>query len=139
MKHLFLLLLVLSFDVVAVPIKDNVLFAFEKCKTLVVDLEKGQLKEVLLPPFDVHCKKNSNSKSTEFNCIFYNPENNQKIKEEIFSGNSELGLAELRKSNEEKINFLIGRKFASFDSLKDHTVCIGFYLFEEEALKQKKN
>lgn len=139
MNYFFLLILITSIEAMARPLKDSVLFAFERCKSLEVDLEYGKLKELIKPPFDVHCKKINDSNTNELNCVFYNPQNNKILKEEIFTGDSDLGSAELKNINSSKINFLIGKKFASFRSFNENIVCIGFYLFEQEAIKKKKS
>lgn len=132
-----LLLLFLSFSVFsAVPLKDNILFGFEKCKALSVDLEKGQLKESVSSSFDVHCRKKD---ALELDCIFYETGSSKKISQEIFSGGSDLGVGELKDKEGRKIRFLIGKNYASFESGPEQKVCIGIFIFEKEALKAKKN
>jgi hypothetical protein len=133
---IYIFLLLNPFYANSLPLNDNILFAFEKCKTLSVNLAKGQLNEALTPSFDIHCKKNKNLK--EFICDFFSMDSNKKIKEEVFWGESELGIAELRNKKGSILKFLIGRKFASFESPSESTMCIGFYLFEKDALKQKR-
>lgn len=132
-----LILLFLSFSVFsAVPLKDNILFGFEKCKALSVDLEKGQLKESVTSSFDVHCRKKD---ALELDCIFYETGSSKKISQEKFSGGSDLGVGELKDKEGRKIRFLIGKNYASFESGPEQKVCIGIFIFEKEALKAKKN
>ena len=121
-----------------VPLKDNIHFAFERCKALSADIESGQLKELVVSPFDLHCQKNKDPDG-DFNCVFYDPGSNKKLGTEKFSGGSDLGVAELRDKDSRKIKFLIGKSFASFESGKDQKVCIGIYLFEQDALKKKES
>lgn len=119
-----------------VPLKDNVLFAFEKCKTLSTDLEKGQLVEAQAPTFDLVCKKRE-ADQLDFTCDFFDPGSTKKIAQEKFSGGSNLGAAELKSSAGTKIRFLIGKNFATFEAPGEFKVCVGFYLFEQDALKKK--
>lgn len=122
----------------AVPIKDNILFAFDRCRELRVDLEKGQLKESLTTSFDLVCKKVRGAES-EFQCEFFDTQTGKKILEEKFTGGSDLGVARLNSATSAEIKFLIGKKFASYDSIKERRVCVGIYLFEKDALKKKSN
>ena len=132
-----LVLLFLSFNVLsAVPLKDNILFGFEKCKALSVDLEKGQLKEAVTSSFDVHCRKKD---ALELDCIFYETGSSKKISQKIFNGGSDLGVGELKDKEGRWIRFLIGKNYASFESGPEQKVCIGIFIFEKEALKAKKN
>lgn len=117
-----------------VPLKDNLLFAFDKCKSLSVDIEKGQLKETPELPFDLHCKKTGDR---DFKCDYFEPSSNKKQKEETFTGESDLGVAELKNSSGKKIKFLIGKNFSSFEAGAELKACVGIYLFEQEALKKK--
>lgn len=117
-----------------VALKDNLLFAFDKCKSLSIDVEKGQLKESPELAFDLHCKKIG---EREFNCDYFEPSSNKKQKEEAFTGESDLGVAELKNSSGKRIKFLIGKNFASFESGLELKGCVGIYLFEQEALKKK--
>lgn len=119
----------------AVPLKDNILFGFEKCKSLSVDLEKGLLKETAASSFDVHCRKKG---ELEFQCSFYETGSSKKISQENFSGGSELGVAELKDKEGRKIRFLIGKNFASYEAGSEHKVCIGIHIFEKDAMKVKK-
>jgi len=52
-----------------------------------------------------------------------------------FSGGSVLGQAELKGGNGIIIKFLIGKKYASFES--GQKMCAGFYLFEKDILLKK--
>lgn len=124
----------ISASIAGVPIRDNLLFAFDKCKSLSVDVEKGQLKEVPELGFDLHCKKTGEK---EFKCEYFEPSSSKKQKDENFTGESDLGIAELKNTSGTKIKFLIGKNFASFESASELKACIGIYLFEQEALKKK--
>lgn len=117
-----------------VPLKDNLLFAFEKCKMLAPDVEKGQLKETLESSFDLHCKKSS---ERDFKCDYFEASSNKKQKEETFNGDSDLGVAELKSADGKKIKFLIGKNFATYESGPELKACVGIYLFEQDALKKK--
>lgn len=131
----FTLLLFITHSTQAgVPLRDNILFAFEKCKTLNLDVEKGQLKETIEPSFDLHCKK---SNEREFKCDYFGASSNKKEKEETFSGDSDLGVAELKSTAGKKIKFLIGKNYATYESGPELKACVGIYLFEQDALKKK--
>lgn len=134
MTKLILILLLISFANANVPLKDNILFGFEKCKALSVDLENGQLKEALSSSFDLHCKKKG---TLEFSCDYFDTGSNKVLKTEEYTGGSDLGVGELKNAAGNKIRFLIGKSYASFESATDHKVCIGIYLFEQDALKKK--
>jgi len=133
---LFLLFMAPAFA--GVPLTDNVLLAFEKCKSLSVDLEKGQLKEAPSPAFDVRCEKVPDTKE-DLICSFYDTGSSKALSKEAFTGSSDLGVAELKDKTGKKIKFLIGKSFASYESGPEQKVCIGIYIFEKEALKRKAN
>ena len=116
--------------------RDNILFAFEKCKELGIDLDKGQLKESKSSSFDMVCHKISNLE-LEFNCDYFETGSRLKLSSESFIGGSDLGIAELKSKSGKRLKFLIGKQFASYESSLDHKVCIGIYLFEQDALKKK--
>lgn len=120
-----------------VPLPDNILFAFEKCKTLSANLEKGQLREEVNPAFDVHCMKEG-EKKLELKCSFFEADGNKKLESTVFTGGSDLGVGELKDPKGRKINFLLGKSFASFDSSDEHKVCVGIHIFEKDALKKSK-
>lgn len=122
----------------AVPLSDNILFAFEKCRALSVDLKKGQLKEEILDPFDIHCQKIPDDKLS-LKCTSFEATSNKKISENVYSGGSDLGVGELKDSEGRKIHFILGKGFAAYDSPNEHKVCIGIYLFEKDALKKAKS
>lgn len=135
----YLPILFISFSVFAKPvaIKDNILFGFEKCKELNVDLEKGQLIEAKTSSFDLHCKKISGEKFN-FKCSFFETGSSNKFHEAIFTGGSNLGIGELKDNEGQKINFVIGKTFASYESgTRGNKVCAGVFIFEKDALKQK--
>jgi hypothetical protein len=131
-----IIFLLFSYSIEAVPVKDNILFAFEKCKELGIDLDKGQLKESISSSFDMVCHKISNS-DLEFNCDYFETGSSRKLTSESFKGGSDLGIAELKSKSGKRLKFLIGKQFASFESSLDHKVCVGIYLFEQDALKKK--
>jgi hypothetical protein len=123
-----------------VPLSDNVVFAFEKCKTLSVDLEKGLLVESLSPSFDLHCKKISDSiNSNGFLCDLFREGSNIKNEQIKFTGGSELGWAQLKSDSGMMINFLVGKKYASFSNQSEYQsqMCAGFFLFEKELMQKK--
>jgi hypothetical protein len=132
-----LLLIIFSTAVSAtVPLSDNILFGFEKCKTLSVDLEKGLLKETPVAAFDIHCQQQSSDK-LKLDCSFFEFGSNKKKHHHVFSGGSELGEAHLKDNMGNEIRFLIGKKFASYHSVSEQKVCAGIFIFERDALKQK--
>lgn len=134
---LFILILVATPGYAGVvALKDNILFAFEKCKSLSVDLHKGQLKEAVVSSFDLHCLKVPD-KPLDMKCIFFETGSQKKSSEAMFKGGSDLGEALLKDKEGRKIKFLIGKGFASFESPSEQKVCIGIYLFEHDALKRK--
>jgi len=123
-----------------VPLSDNVVFAFEKCKTLSVDLEKGLLVESLSPSFDLHCKKISDSmNSNGLLCDLFREGSNKKNEQIRFTGGSDLGRAQLKSDTGMSINFLVGKKYASFSNQSEHQsqMCAGFFLFEKELMQKK--
>lgn len=119
-----------------VPLKDNILFAFERCKTLSVDLQKGRLNVVATPAFDLHCRQTPENKM-EFKCDTFEGASNKKMASEIFRGGSDLGEAGLKDSKGNEIKFLIGKTFASYESGTANKACAGIFIFEQDALKQK--
>lgn len=131
----FILLLTVSAMAGAVPLKDNILLGFDKCKSLSVDLNKGQLTEAVATSFDMICKIKTGS---ELNCDYFETGSSKKISTAVFTGGSELGEAELKDKEGRKIRFLIGKNFASFESGPEQKVCIGIYLFEQDAIKKSK-
>lgn len=131
--------LISATEAAVVPIKDGILFGFERCKSLSVDLKKGTLQENLMPSFDMHCRK-SVLKDLEFTCDIFETSSNKKLGREKFSGGSELGEAVLKdESGQKTIKFLIGLKYASYTSASDNKVCAGIFIFEQDALKQKSS
>lgn len=138
MRILSLLLLFITPAFAGVPLTDNILLAFEKCKALSVDLEKGQLKEGPAAAFDVRCEKVPDTKE-ELLCSFYDPGSNKALSKETFTGSSDLGVAEIKDKTGKKMKFLIGKSFASYESGPEQKVCIGIYIFEKDALKRKAN
>lgn len=119
------------------PIQDNILLAFDRCKSLTVDLKTGQWQESYAPSFDIHCRK-LNDEKIKLNCDFFATDSSKKLFQETYQGGSELGAAEFVGPEGKKIKFLIGHKYASFESPLEKKVCAGIYIFEKEALKKKK-
>ncbi len=136
--NFFIFLNLSLFAADAVPLKDNILFAFERCKTLSVNLEKGQLAETVTSSFDLHCKQ-TEGKPLEFICAMYDAGADKKLSESVFTGGSNLGKAELNDNEGRKLQFLIGKGFASYQSGFDQRVCAGIFIFERDALKQKSS
>ena len=136
MRILSLIFLFITPAFAGVPLTDNILFAFEKCKFLSVDLEKGTLKEAVASSFDVRCEKVPETKE-DLSCSFYDPGSTKALSKEEFTGSSDLGVAELKDKTGKKMKFLIGKSFASYESGPEQKVCIGIYIFEKEALKRK--
>ncbi|MFP5386230.1 MAG: hypothetical protein ACLGHN_09135 [Bacteriovoracia bacterium] len=138
MKKFILIFLILTAPAMAgvVPLKDNFLVAFEKCKSLSVNLERGQLKEAVVSSFDLHCMKVS-GEPFQMKCEFFENQTDKKTEESLFTGGSELGVAAFSDKQGRKIKFLIGKQFASFESPEENKVCAGIYLFEKDALKKK--
>ena len=132
----FLLLIFIVPAASAVPLSDNVLFAFEKCKSLAVDLGKGQLREASAAAFDVRCVRVPEKKG-ELVCAFFDPGSTKPLSKETFTGGSELGEAEIKDQHGRKIKFLIGKGFASYESGPELKACVGIYIFEQDALKRK--
>lgn len=132
---------VLLFPILAfgatMPLQDNILFAFDRCKVLSVELKSGKWQESYAASFDIHCRKNSEDKN-QMNCDFFATDSSKKLSQEIYKGGSELGAAELLGPEGKKITFLLGYKYASFESPSEKKICAGIYLFEQEALKKKK-
>lgn len=119
-----------------VVVKDNLLFAFERCRSLSVDLHKGQLRESEVSSLDLHCLKLSDP--LKLNCVFFENGSDKKTNEEIFSGGSEFGIGDLRGEKGSRIKFLIGKGFASYSFPEDHRLCAGIFYFEKDALKKVK-
>lgn len=136
-KYLSIFFISLSVFAKPVAIKDNILFGFEKCKELSVDLEKGQLIEAKTSSFDLHCKKVA-GEELNFKCSFFETGSANKFHEAVFTGGSNLGIAELKDTEGQKIIFMIGKTFASYESgTRGNKVCAGVFIFEQDALKQK--
>jgi len=119
------------------PIQDNILFAFDRCKVISVDLKSGKWQESFDSSFDIHCRKSTDEKK-QMICDFFATDSSKKISQENYKGGSELGAAELLGPEGKKITFLLGHKYASFESPSEKKICAGIYLFEQEALKKKK-
>ncbi len=133
-SSLFLLFFAAPAFAGVVPLKDNVLFAFERCKALSVDLKKGQLREAVVASFDLHCKRTETP--LELRCEYFDPGGEKALRGETFTGGSELGAATLVAAGGTKLRFLIGKDFAAYESGPEQKVCVGIYLFEADARKR---
>lgn len=136
LSFLFILLTTSSVYAGLTPLTDNVLLAFEKCKSLSADLEKGLLKEAPSAAFDVRCEKSAEKKD-ELSCSFYDQGSSKALSKETFTGGSDLGEATLTDKNGRKIKFLIGKGFASYESGPELKACVGIFIYEKDALKRK--
>lgn len=134
-KKILTLIMLTSAALANVPLKDNLLFGFEKCKILTVDLQKGQLIEASAPGFDVVCKKKTD---LEFSCDYFDTGSSRVLKTETFKGGSDLGAGELTSAAGDKLRFLIGKTYAAFEAGPEKKVCVGIYLFEQDALKKTR-
>jgi hypothetical protein len=135
MNVLFILFFAVNVFSKPLPLKDNLLFGFEKCRALSVDLEKGQITETPANTFDAVCRKKGD---LNFSCEFYETGSTKKISEDAFTGGSELGIGELKSATGQKITFLIGKPFASFSSWSEQKACVGVFYFELDARKKAK-
>ena len=126
------------------PLGDNILFAFERCQTLSVDLKKAGLQVATVPGFDMHCVMNS-SNVLEFKCDYIDVVTNKKMQLEVMSGGKKGSNVSLMSKGGTTIKFVIGNQNAYYmtaltdnESIQGSKVCSGIFLFEKEALKKKK-
>lgn len=77
--------------------------------------------------------------SNEFLCDMFREGSNKKNEQIRFTGGSELGRAQLKSDDGMTINFLVGKKYASFSNQSEHQpqMCAGFFLFEKELMQKK--
>lgn len=124
------------------PIQDNVLFAFERCQSLSVDLKKAGITSTNLPGFDMHCKSGS---GLEFKCDYIDIKTNKHGQLEVFNGGKTGSKVVLTSKGGSSLKFLIGQQSAYYEtSLSDNEqiqgkkICSGIFLLEKDALKLKK-
>ena len=129
-----------------VPFGDNILFAFEKCKTLTVDLKAGTLTEVQVDGFDSHCKTQS-SDQLEYTCESFDPNSQKKIGlEQLKGGKDKNGIGNLKNAGGGHIRVSLEKNTAQYETpIMDELgrtygrkMCVGIYLYEKEALKKKQ-
>lgn len=127
------------------PLNDNILFAFDKCKTISVDLNKTALVETVDPAFDIHCLNNESDKLL-FRCDFFDVGSKNKKALEALTGGRDGKIGQLSNKGGTTITFSLEKGTAAFDSpvaSKElahpaRKVCAGIFIFEKEALKKKK-
>lgn len=140
----FLLLLSPVFADDVQPLGDNILFAFERCQTLSVDLKKGGLQVATVPGFDMHCMMSA-SNALEYKCDYIDLATNKKTQLEVVSGGKKSSNVSLMSKGGTTIRFIIGNQSAYYmtalsdnESIQGSKVCSGIFLLEKDALKKKK-
>jgi hypothetical protein len=140
-----LFLLVTSVYAAEIPFGDNILFAFEKCKTLNVDLNAGTLTEVQVDAFDLHCKT-QDSDLMNYTCESFDPSSQKKIGlEQLKGGKDKNGIGNLRNAGGGYIRVSLEKNTAQYETpLMDELgrkygrkMCVGIYLYEKDGLKKK--
>lgn len=126
------------------PLEDNVLMAFDRCRSLSVNLQKGEMQVSESPAFDMHCISKGNS-STEFKCDYIDVKTNKRTQLEVLSGGKSDQDVSLSSIGGTKVKFRLGRQNAYFEtpltdneSIQGRRICAGIFLMEKEALKKKK-
>lgn len=126
------------------PLEDNFLMAFDRCRSLGVNLQKGEMQVADLPSFDMHCISKESS-STEFKCDYIDVKTNKRTQLEILSGGKSGQDVSLSSIGGTKIKFRLGQQNAYFEtpltdneSIQGRKICAGIFLMEKEALKKKK-
>ena len=123
------------------PLDDNILFAFDKCKSITVDLNKTVLVEEVTAPFDIHCVNNESDKF-QFKCDFFDAGSDKKKSLETLTGGRLVKMGDLSNKGGTKIAFSFEKGSASFQTPleKSHgmKVCAGIFLLEKDAKKRKK-
>lgn len=126
------------------PLEDNMLFAFERCQTLTVDLKKGSLQSAAAPGFDIHCT-NVPSNKLEYKCDYIDMKTNRKMQLEVLSGGKQDSNVNLASKGGTRIKFILGQQSAFYETpladnelIQGSKVCAGIFLMEKEALKKKK-
>lgn len=122
------------------PVSDNFLIAFDKCRSLAVNLKNGQVGEVHSSPFDVYCKVSG----IDATCDYFQPRETKRFESRGFKGglNAETGIF---KDESQMIKFDIKTNFAYFEGTPDlkgtkfqgKKICSGVFIFEREARKKK--
>lgn len=127
------------------PLGDSILFAFDKCRTITVNLDKLALEESNSPAFDIHCVNDSLNK-LNFKCLFYDPGSNIKRSQEALQGGKIEKRGELSNQGGTRLYFSLEKGTAAFDSPlasspkenPSRKICAGVFIFEKDALKRKK-
>lgn len=126
------------------PLEDNILFAFERCQTLTVDLKKGGLQSATVPAFDIHCV-NVPANNLEFKCDYIDVTTNKKMQLEVLNGGKKDSKVFLSSKGGTKIKFILGNQGAYYETplsdnevIQGSKVCSGIFLMEKDALKKKK-
>lgn len=127
------------------PFSDNILFAFDKCRSFSLDLKKTAIVEVESKPFDIHCVQ-ANTDKELFKCDYFDTASNKKGDLENLSGGKSGKIGILSSKGGTSIRFSMEKGSASFeapvasaDGLENtRKLCVGIFLFEKDALKRKK-
>ena len=144
MFSLFILLVTSAFAA-EVPFGDNILFAFEKCKTLTVDLKSGTLTEAQLDAFDLHCRVRGKDQM-EYTCESFDPGSEKKIALELLRGGKDKNnIGTLRNVGGGSIRVNLEKNTAQYETptmdevgiAYGRKMCVGIYLYEKEALKKR--
>ena len=144
MLNLFFILMTSAFAA-EVPFGDNILFAFEKCKTLTVDLKSGTLTEAQVDAFDLHCKVKGKDQM-EYTCESFDTGSDKKTGLELLRGGKDKNnIGTLRNAGGGTIRLNVEKNTAQYETLTMDEVgiaygrkmCVGIYLYEKEALKKK--
>lgn len=125
-----------SFDVV----HDNFLIAFDKCRSLAVNLKNGQVGEVHSSAFDVYCKING----IDATCDYFQPGETKRFESKGLKGGLD-GETGIFKDDKQMIKFDTKTNFAYFEGTPDlkgtkfqgKKICSGVFIFEREARKKK--
>ena len=139
----FLPNLVFSQEVEA--LNDNLLFAFDKCRTFNLNLKKTAIEEAHSRPFDLHCVQ-ANTDKKLFKCDYFDTASNKKGDLENLTGGKVGKLGTLTSKGGTSIRFSLEKGSASYEVIipsedgleNSRKLCVGIFLFEKEALKRKK-
>ncbi|WP_408098644.1 hypothetical protein ACJVC5_06955 [Peredibacter sp. HCB2-198] len=141
-NFIFLFLTSAVFAAEVGPLQDNVLFAFERCQSLSVDLKKGGIMSTDLPGFDMHCKATI---GLEFKCDYIDIKTNKRAQLEVFNGGKNGSRVALSSKGGSSLKFLLGNQSAYYETpltdsenISGRKVCSGIFLLEKDARKHKK-
>lgn len=149
MRHFLLILFMSSLSSLIYAdseyFNDNLLFAFDKCRSFKLDLDKTQIEETFSKSFDLHCKE-SNSDKALFKCDYFDTGSDKRRELENFTTGRHGADGTLISKSGTKIHLSITKGTASFESLipspngltNTKKLCVGIFLFEKDALKRKK-